>query len=279
MNAHASNAHARNGSGDVYTHGHHESVLRSHLSRTAENCAAYLLPYLQPGMRVLDIGSGPGTITTDFARLVAPGQVVGMDRSPDVVAAATLLATDQHLENLSFTTGDVYAMDFAADTFDVVHAHQLLQHVSDPVAALREMRRVARTGGVVAVRDADFHAMSWYPQLPAMDEWMDLYQQLARHNDAEPDAGRRLIHWAHAAGFTDVAPSSNNWLYATTEQRAWLAGVWSDRVEKSAFAEQAIAYGLADNAALARIAAGWREWGQSPDGWFVMPNGQIIARA
>lgn len=265
--------------GDVYTHGHHESVLRSHASRTAANSAAYLIPHLTHGLRVLDVGSGPGTITADFARLVAPGEVVGLDRAPDVVAAATTLAREAHLGNLSFDTGDIYNLDFPADSFDVVHAHQVLQHLTDPVAALKEMRRVAKPGGMVAVRDADFHAMSWYPLLPELDEWMALYQQVARHNQAEPDAGRRLLHWAQAAGFSDVGPSSANWLYATEDQRAWLSGVWADRTVGSAFAEQAVAYGLADAAALTRIAAGWRTWGASADGWFLMPNGEIIARA
>jgi ubiquinone/menaquinone biosynthesis C-methylase UbiE len=265
--------------GDVYTHGHHESVLRSHAARTAENSAAYLIPYLTHGLRVLDVGSGPGTITADFARLVAPGEVIGLDRAPEAVAAATRLAGDQHLHNLSFDTGDIYHLDSPDDSFDVVHAHQVLQHLTDPVEALREMRRVCKPGGIVAVREADFHGMSWYPELPELDDWMAMYQQVARHNQAEPDAGRRLLHWAHAAGFTDVTPSSANWLYATKEQREWHAGIWADRVVGSAFAAQALDYGFADTAGLARIAAGWRAWGASDDGWFVMPNGEIIARA
>lgn len=264
---------------DVYTHGHQESVLRSHTSRTAENSAAYLVPHLTHGLSVLDVGSGPGTITADFARLVAPGQVVGLDRAPEAVAAATALARDLHLSNLSFDTGNAYELDFPAGSFDVVHAHQVLQHLTNPVAALKEMRRVAKPGGIVAVRDADFHGMSWYPQLPELEEWMDIYQRVARHNQAEPDAGRRLLHWTQAAGFTELTPSSANWLYATQQQRAWLAGVWADRVVGSAFAEQAVAYGIADPAALARISAGWRAWGAAEDGWFIIPNGEIIARA
>jgi len=265
--------------GDVYTHGHHESVLRAHASRTAANSAAYLIPHLGHGLSVLDVGSGPGTITADFARLVAPGEVLGLDRSPEVVAAATALAAGQHLNNLRFDTGNIYALEFPDDSFDVVHAHQVLQHLSDPVAALAEMRRVAKPGGIVAARDADFHGMSWFPELPELDDWMALYQQVARHNQAEPDAGRRLVHWAHTAGFTEVSPSSANWLYATPEQRDWLAGVWAERVVGSAFADQAVAYGLADTATLARISAGWRAWGATADGWFLMPNGEIIARA
>ena len=122
--------------------------------------------------------------------------------------------------------GNIYDLDFEDETFDVVHAHQVLQHLTDPVEALREMRRVAKPGGIVAVRDADFHGMSWYPAIPELDEWMDLYQRIARRNGAEPDAGRRLVSWAQSAGFSDVAPTSSNWLYATGQQRRWQARVW-----------------------------------------------------
>ena len=264
---------------DVYTHGHHESVVRAHAARTAENSAAFVLPYLTPGSTLLDVGCGPGTITCDFATLVSPGKVTGLDRSPDVIAQAQALAVERQVPNVEFVAGNIYDLDFPDETFDVVHAHQVLQHLTDPVEALREMRRVAKAGGIVAVRDADFHGMSWYPEIPELDAWMDLYQRIARRNGAEPDAGRRLVSWAQAAGFTDVAPTSSNWLYATAQQRRWQARVWGERVLHSAFAEQALEYGFADAADLARISAGWHRWGSTDDGWFLIPNGEVIARA
>ena len=102
------------------------------------------------------------------------------------------------------TKGDVYALAYGDGAFDVVHAHQVLQHLADPVAALREMGRVSRPAGIVAVRDADYAAMTWYPDRPELHRWMELYQQVARHNGGEPDAGRRLVSWARAAGFASV---------------------------------------------------------------------------
>src|SRR5579875_3486177 len=133
---------------NTYTHGHHESVLRSHQWRTAENSAAYLLPHLAPGTSVLDVGCGPGTITVDLARLVAPAPVVGLDRSAEALAAAASL--DDH--GVAFVAGELTGLPFDDDTFDVVHAHQVLQHVEDPVAALAEMARVCRPDGLVAAR-------------------------------------------------------------------------------------------------------------------------------
>src|ERR1700689_1288807 len=93
---------------ETYLHGHHESVLRSHRWRTAENSAGYLLPHLRAGMSLLDVGCGPGTITVDLAQLVAPGRVVGLDRSADAIAAASQLA--DRAPGLTFTAGDLYAM-------------------------------------------------------------------------------------------------------------------------------------------------------------------------
>ena len=188
---------------DVYTHGHHESVLRSHRWRTAENSAGYLLDALVPGTRVLDVGCGPGTITVDVAQRVAPAPVLGLDRADEVLDAARAAARDAGVDNVEFAVGDVYALDLPDASFDVVHAHQVLQHLTDPVAALREMRRVCTPDGIVAARDSDYATFTWWPEDPRLTRWLALYHDVARSNGAEPDAGRRLLAWASAAGFSD----------------------------------------------------------------------------
>ena len=92
---------------EVYSHGHHNSVLRSHRWRTAENSAAYLLPRLKPADRVLDVGIGPGTITIDLAARLAKGSVVGIDSAPAAVAATQDLANARDVRNLRLLVGDV----------------------------------------------------------------------------------------------------------------------------------------------------------------------------
>ena len=265
---------------DVYTHGHHESVLRSHRWRTAENSAAYLLPALVPGRSLLDVGCGPGTITIDLAARILPGVVVGLDRSEQVIEVARESAHDAGATNVTFDVGDIYELPYANDSFDVVHAHQVLQHLTDPVAALREMRRVARPGGLVAVRESDYSAMTWYPPSAGLDEWIALYHEVTQANHAEADAGRRLLSWVRAAGFSPagIVPSAGVWCYATPEDRTWWSGLWADRAVASNFAAQAIEYGLADEVALEGLADAWREWGQAPDGWFAVLHGEVLAR-
>jgi SAM-dependent methyltransferase len=261
---------------DVYTHGHADSVLRAHRWRTAENSAAYLLPRLADGARVLDVGCGPGTITVDLARRVPSGQVVGLDRSGPVVEEARAAAAAGQVTNVDFVVGDVYALDYPAGSFDVVHAHQVLQHLSDPVAALREMGRVCRPGGVVAVRDSDYSAFTWWPEVPELDEWLALYRTVARGNGAEPDAGRRLKSWALSAGLTVEQASAGVWCFAAPEDVRWWGAMWAERVVGSAMAEQARERGLADAEDLARLAEGWRRWAGSPDAWFAVLHGELL---
>jgi len=260
-----------------YTHGHHESVLRVHAWRTVENSAAYLVPHLRPGLSLLDVGSGPGTITLEFAERLAPGRVVGIDAADDVVAQARARGAESG-SAAEFAVADAYALDFPDDTFDIVHAHQVLQHVGDPVAVLREMRRVVKPGGIVAARDVDYVNVSIYPELPALKAWAGLYQRVHRGNGGEPNAGPRLRAWARAAGFEDVTSSASIWCFAAPEEREWWGGSWAERATESSFAAQAIEFGFATREELESIRDGWLEWAGHPDGWFGMPHGEILAR-
>ena len=262
---------------DTYTHGHQESVLRSHKWRTVENSAAYLLDRLRPGLDVLDVGCGPGTITLDLARLVAPGLVTGLDRAAEVIEDADRLRRDRGVTNARFVTGDVYALDLDDASVDVVHAHQVLQHLTEPLAAIAEMRRVLRPGGVLAVRDADYPAFAWAPADPLLDRWLEIYLQVTARNGANADAGRRLLGWVHAAGFADPEVTSSTWTFADADSRQWWGGLWSDRIQLSSLAEQAVAYGLSDTAELLAIAGAWRRWAADPDGFFAVLHGEVVA--
>ena len=149
------------------------------------------------------------------------------------LATARRHAAEQGVE-VTFESGDVYALGYDDASFDVVHAHRVLQHLSNPVAALKEMRRVTRPGGIVAVRDGDYSCFSWAPLDPRLDRWQELYRAVARKNGGEPDAGRFLKRWALEAGFSDMRVSSSTWTFADSESCRWWGALWADRCELSA---------------------------------------------
>ncbi|WP_166866832.1 class I SAM-dependent methyltransferase [Salinibacterium sp. ZJ70] len=260
----------------TYTHGYHESVLRSHRTRTAANSAAHLLPLLTPTDHLLDVGAGAGTITADLARLVA--RVTATEIGPDELALTEATLLDAGVDNVTLDTADIHALPYDDATFDVTHAHQVLQHVADPVQALRELARVTKPGGVVAVRDSDYAGFCWWPALPPLDSWLRLYRSLARRNGGEPDAGRRLLSWARQAGLAGAVATSSTWCYATPSEREWWGGMWADRILSSAIHRQLIDGGLASEAELQEISDAWRAWASAEDGWISILHGELIYR-
>ncbi|KAJ3034098.1 hypothetical protein HDV00_005462 [Rhizophlyctis rosea] len=261
----------------TYTHGHHTSALTAHSQRTAQNSCAYLLPHLKPHHKILDIGCGPATITVSLAALVPQGSVIGIDFASAIPAAQDAVSASG-LTNVEVQEGDVYKLPFGDGEFDIVHMHQVLQHIHDPVGALREMRRVAKKGGIVCAREADFDLFGWFPETQEMRRWHELYKTVARTNGGEPIAGRRLHLWARQAGFapSQITKSVGTYLFTGPEDMAWFPTSWADRMIHSNIATTAKEKGLATEEELKVISEGWRRWGREEDAWFAMVHGEIL---
>jgi ubiquinone/menaquinone biosynthesis C-methylase UbiE len=266
-----------------YLHGHHASVLRSHSWRTVDNSCPHLIPYLtNPALKILDVGCGPGTITTDLATRVPEGIVIGIDPSAEVIEKAKNHAEEKGVTNVRFVVGDVFnwnTIDGVEEgAFDVVHAHQVLQHLQDPLGAMKELKKLTRIGGVVAVRDVDYSAMNNYPEHPGMRKWLDLYLAVAKSIKCDPNIGKRLHAVAMEAGFprSDIDASVGTWLFSTPEEREFWCGLWADRTVKSDFKDRVLESGLGTEADLEEISQTWREIEKREDGWFLVINGQII---
>jgi SAM-dependent methyltransferase len=261
-----------------YISGHHETVLRSHTMRTAANSAAYLVSSIRPHMHVLDVGCGPGTITADFAALVPQGRAVGLEPVPLPLETARATLEERGLKNAELVVGDVHKLVFDDKIFDIAHCHQVLQHVGDPVQALREMKRVTKEGGYVAARECDFSIMTWFPEVEGLLEWQSLWIKVARANGGEPNAGRRLVHWALEAGFErdKIKSTTTAWCFSTPEERAWWGGMWADRVVTGEFAKTVVAGGYGTEEDLQKISEAWKEWINEENGWFTQVNGEIL---
>ncbi|KAF2007414.1 methyltransferase UbiE [Amniculicola lignicola CBS 123094] len=262
-----------------YLHGHHASVLRSHSWRTVENSAPHLIPYLTASIRILDVGCGPGTITTDLASRVPQGFVLGIDPSASVIEKAKKHAEEKGVTNVRFEVGDIFKMGGEGeDKWDVVHAHQVLQHLQDPLGAMKQMIKLTKPGGIIAVRDVDYSLMDWYPNIEGLQEWQDLYIAVAQGLNADPNIGKRLHAVAMEAGVPrkDIETSTANWTFSTVEELEWWCELWADRIVQSDFKDKAVEGGHAKIDDLERLSKAFRTLEKREDGWFVVVHGQII---
>jgi SAM-dependent methyltransferase len=261
----------------TYLPGHHPSIVANHAKRTADTSAGFFLTFLKPGMRLLDVGCGPGSITLGLARHVEPAETIGIDTSPAVIEIAKSLKSTKAPERLSFEVGNIYEPRFAMETFGAVFAHQVLQHLRRPVDALRQMRELLTPRGVLGVRDVDWGSATFYPENPGMRRFLALYYELARLDGGEPNAGRNLPRWLREAGFVDMRVSTSSLSYTEpVATREW-SRTYSDAVLQSNFAEKAVAYSMATPSHLQSIADAWDSWSDDPDAFFCLSQTEVVA--
>ncbi len=169
--------------------------------RTAESHAAFLLRSLAPGLRVLDCGCGPGSITCGLARLVRPGRVVGFDREASQVELARSRASIEGIDNGTFEVGSIYELPFPTDSFDVVFAHAVFEHLTAPARALAELRRVLVPDGLVAIRSPDWGGFIVGPETGGLRAAIEAYTKLQTANGGDVHVGRKLKGLLRSAGF------------------------------------------------------------------------------
>ena len=263
---------------EKYTHGHAPATVRQHAQRTVEEAAAFLLPDLRPGMRLLDVGCGPGSITRGFAERLAPGHVVGLDLSTETLAAACQDAVARGLTNLRYEEGSVYRLPFPDASFDVAFAHQVLQHLREPATALREMLRVVRTGGLVAAREVDWGTVSYWPADPWIDRFVEVHFKTWYRNGGEPRIGRKLRGLFNAAEVTDLRITASLWCYATLAETMEWGESYAQRLLTSPMGERAVEYGYASRSDLEAMAAALRAWAVHPDAFWSFIHVEALAR-
>jgi SAM-dependent methyltransferase len=266
-------------SGEVYTHGYGEQTRRRMSQRTAETDAAFLLPHLRSGMRLIDFGCGTDSITVGLAAAVAPGEVVGVDIGPAQVEAARALAAEDGVTNVRFEVGSVYTLPFPDASFDAAFARSVLEHLSDPVAALREVRRVLKPGGVIGLRDGDWGGWVLAPPSPLVEEGYALYARLWALNGGNPNRGREHRALLRAAGFGRIAASAGAECNGTSEEVQQWASVARAQLARPEFVARVLAEGWADRARLDQILAAFQVWGEHPDAFSAVLLCQAVAWA
>ena len=237
-----------------YVHGYEDWTREWMSQRTATRELGFLLPHLSPGLSVLDAGCGPGSITVGLAEIVAPGEVTGMDIEPRQLATATRLAADRGIGNVHFQQGSVYALPFPDASFDVAVAHFVIEHVSEPRRALRELRRVLRPGGVVAIKDPYYPAFTFRPETAELRRFMELSEQVRQHNGASDRYAPDLRAYLRDAGFarTEATGGVEN-VAGSATGFSGLAMMLEHQVREAAFRETVLGQGWATEAELDAI--------------------------
>lgn len=183
---------------------HDEQFTREFMSRrTAVASAKFLLPHLQPGMRVIDCGCGQGSVTVDLAEVVAPGgEAVGIDVRESDLESARELAAQRDVGNVKFDFARIYELPFSDNSFDAAVAHQVLHHLGDPFTALKEIHRVLKRGGVVCATDHAWDVVIRAPLNPALEAWDALRPRVISHIGGTPEFARNQTAVMRKAGFS-----------------------------------------------------------------------------
>jgi SAM-dependent methyltransferase len=239
--------------------------------RTAAREGAFFLPHLRAGMRVLDCGCGPGSITIGLAAAVAPGQVVGIDVDPRQIAAARALAAQEGVANVVFGAGSVYDLPFPDASFDAVFANAVLFHLRDPLAALRQMRRVLKPDGVVGIRDPEPGSEVVAPPTPRLRRWRELEDRVRAHNGQSPLYARQQRRLLLEAGFARSEAQATVRGGGTPEVTRAHAQHMRTRLDGPAGWDRAVAHGWVTRDEVEELLAEILAWGERPDAFFALP--------
>jgi ubiquinone/menaquinone biosynthesis C-methylase UbiE len=263
---------------EVYSVGYDCATAGFFSDRRAATHAAFFLPHLKSGMTLLDCGCGPGTITVDFAGVVSPAQVIGIDIERSQINLARAQATKRGTSNLCFGVASLYELPFSDESFDAAFLHGVLEHLRAPVAALREVRRVLKRGGVLGARHADFGGFILEPAPPPLDQFAPLFEQLMRHNGGDPKAGRHQLRWLRESGFDriEVSASYDCWT-RTPDDRRRNARFLASLVGDSDFAVQLLETGIADKSTLAEMSKAFLDWSADPNAFAAEAWSEAVA--
>ncbi|KAL8687149.1 MAG: hypothetical protein Q9218_006596 [Villophora microphyllina] len=264
----------------TYSQGHSEEVIASHSARTVSNSAAFLLPHLLPHFSLLDIGCGPGTITSGFCQYLHQGHITGIDPGESVIAHAISSHPSDKFSNLTFETGDVLeGLKHEDETFDVVFFHQTILHLPDPVKAMREAKRVLKPGGLLAMRETD--TLNWYPDFPGLSKYNECLDKMLRSAGAPGLFSARGLHaWARQAGFDrkQMVVGAGTTVYSTHEERQWWGKIHVGRLRSEAVGGKFVSLGLSSEDGLEEMVGDFERWIEDGDGWYAALQCEVVAR-
>ncbi len=261
-----------------YTMGYSEDFERIIRARTAATHASYLLPHLKPGMRVLDVGCGPGTISVGLAAAVDPGEFCGIDMEGSQVELAAKAASDGGHSNAHFRVADALDLPFPDDQFDGVHCHAVLTHIPDTTAALAEFNCVLKTGGILGAREFIGGLCFIEPDVGNLSRVFAVVSDVLTANGGHPQMGREIRTRISEAGFVDVEASGSFDSWGSPSDIAAYSSYLINYLLGPPIAAPAISHGIATREGF----DGWRDavlvWKDHPGAFSAWAFGEAIGR-
>ena len=260
-----------------YTMGYGAEMVDWFRRFTAENCAGHLLPCLRPGMRLLDFGCGPGTISVGLAEAVAPGEMHGVDMEESQIERARALAETLGQANAVFHVGDALALPFPDSYFDAAHCHEVLMHVPDTSALLAEVKRVLKPGGVIACREMICESCFFFPDFDVLRQVWEVFEGLLIGDDAHPQMGKELKGRLIQAGFADVSVSNSFTTYSAPEDRTFIHRFAHEWFLSEEVTDAAMKYGASTEELAAELQVGFDRWKGDPAAVVAIAFGEAVA--
>ena len=260
-----------------YTMGFSEEMLVSLRRFTAQTNAAYLLPYLRPGLRILDFGCGPGNISAGLAKAVDPGELHGIDMEKSQIDLARSVAKANGIGNATFQVGDVIEMPFEDGYFDVAHCHNVLMHIPDTAAVLAEVKRVLKPGGIIGCREMICESSFSHPDFGVLRHSWGMFEDLLEADDGHPQMGKDLKSHIVNAGFANARVTMSADVYSTPEDIEFIYGFANRWFLSPEIVEAAIKYGATTRELCDRIRDAYEKWKDHPGAVCTLVFGEIVA--
>lgn len=261
---------------NTYTMGYGEEFLQLLERRSAQTNAARLLPHLKPGQRLLDFGCGPGTISMGLAKAVEPGEFHGIDMEESQIDIARSVAQAGGYGNAAFHVGDVTALPFEDDYFDVAFCHTVLTHVPNTAAALSEAKRVLKPGGLIFSRELIVSSSFIEPGEEKTRPAWNTFAKLLAGNGGHPEMGKELANHFLAAGFTEIRASGSYDSFGTLRDAAFFFKFVLEWFHAPAVVEAATKYGLATREQFDEWRHDLEEWKDTPGCFAAMAFGECM---
>lgn len=257
-------------------HGVTPGLRQDYATRTAEQQAAFVLPYLEAGMDLLDAGCGPGTITLGLARAVLPGRVIGLDHDAEHIEEARRLARREGVDNVEFRAGDVLSLPMEAESMGAAFENNLFIHLAEQAEqAAKQIHKVLKPGGFFAARDVDEDAVLWGARSDVIAELDKLMFAWHQNRGSDMKLGKRLPSILQAAGFVRIQTTISADTKSTPEDIRSHADITLALLD-GPLGRAIIEHGWADHTAVERLRAGIQAWAEAPGAFFANVHVEVI---